>query len=353
MQLGGPPTVAWFKNDKAFTTGITAPSTTSSVFTVAASTKDDNGVYQCKVTFGDIGTAVSSQVTQYVRYVTPAQTVYGVKDRTIDISCTFYGDALGATAWYKDASSTAITAGGQFTLTAGTYANQMRTDKLTISTLTTSNNGVYTCKATYTAGSKETTSAQTLSVIAESLTVTATRTPADAAVNEGTSVSFTCTYTNKVLAANEGTISVAWKLNGEDLNNQQNFPTTVDHFKNGEYKCVVTYGIFGDISGSNTLLVRSVQHTANVYAMNAAAVSLTCKAYGNEPTSITWNDGTKDYTKSDAEVTDGAYANYLVESVFAITSATASKSYSCKVVYAAGAEVTKTTSLKVLNVVCE
>ncbi|KAL5259162.1 hypothetical protein ACHWQZ_G009575 [Mnemiopsis leidyi] len=351
MQLGGPPTIAWFKNDQGFTSGITAPSSTSSVFTVATSTKNNNGEYQCKVTFGNIGTAVSSKMTQYVRYVTPAQTVYGVKDRAIDISCTFYGDALGATAWHKDSSDTAISTGGQFTVTPGTYANQMRTDKLTISTLTTGNNGVYTCKASYTAGSKETSSAQTLSVITDSLTVTATRTPSDAAVNEGSTVTFTCTYTNKVLASGEGTISVAWKLNSEHLNNQQEFTTTADHSKNGEFKCVVTYGTLGELSGSNTLLVRSVQHTENVFAINGALVSLTCKAYGNEPTSITWNDQTKDYTKADSEVTDSAYANYYVESVFGIGSATTSKSYTCKVVYAAGAETTKTTSLKVLNAV--
>ena len=356
MKTGGPASVAWFKNDKPLSSGITAPSATKSVFTAGTASKDDNGEYQCKVTYGKIGTANSAKVTQYVRYVTPAKTVYGVQTKDIDITCTFYGDALGATSWFKDASTTALKTEGQYTLTAGTYKSQMRTDTLKIKTLTSTNDGVYTCKATYTAGSKETSSKQTLSVIAESLTVTATRSPADQAVDVGTKVSFTCTYTNKVMGADDGTITLAWKLNDEAMSGVgQKFETTADHFKNGIYKCGVTYGKFGDISGSNTLLVRSVEHTANVYAMHNAKASLTCKAYGDEPTSITWNDGTKDYINSATEVTDSTYGNYFVESVFSIATAT-SKAYTCKVVYSKSSPsktITQTTTVKVLNAICE
>ena len=348
MASGGPPTVEWFKNDKAL------QATTPTAHTVAKATQDDNGEYKCTVTFGKFGAQTSSTVTQYVRYVTPDATVYGVQQTDIDIVCTFYGDALGVTSWLK--GDTPVTTGGQYTVTAGTYASQMRTDTLTIKTLTSTNDGVYTCKASYTATTTETSSKQTLSVIAETLTVSTTRTPATAAIDQGTKVTFTCTYTARTMEAGDGDITVAWKMNGEPLGDsaKAQFEVTADNFRNGVFKCDVTYGKYGVISSSNTLLVRSVSHDTNVYAMNGEKVTLTCKAYGDEPTTVTWNDGTKDFTKADAEVTDTAYANYYVESAFVITSATSTKSYTCKVDYASPTKSdTKTTALKVLKAISE
>merc|ERR1719326_479691 len=106
------------------------------------------------------------------------------------------------------------------------------------------------------------------------------------------------------MGADEGSISLAWKKNDDPatLATTKNLEIQADNFKNGVYKCIVTYGIFGDISNSNTLLVRAVQYTKNAYALNGEQVVLSCKAYGDEPKTITWNDGSKDYTKAAAEV---------------------------------------------------
>ena len=358
----GSPTVAWYRNDQMFTDSITQPSSTRSLFTVETADENNNGVYQCKVTYDTHGTAISPTVTQYVRYLTPSANIFGVLGKNIDVTCTFYGDTLGPVTWLKDPSSTPLETGGQYTLIAGTYTNQMRKDTLRISTLEAGNAGAYSCKASYTASNKEVTSTQTLAVTDVALSVTVTRNPTDSLVDKDTSVALTCVYTVKQLQANEGTMQTAWTLNDKPLDSKividkntagtETFQVTVGSGDQvGKYKCTVTYGVFGSISGESVVLMQTVQHSATVYAMNAAPVSLTCVAFGNEPVAITWNDGTRDLTNTNPEVTDGAYENYKVESMFAISAATSSKSYVCKVKYSDTVTITETTALKVLNAV--
>ena len=355
-------TVTWYRNDKTFTTGVTSPADTRSLYTVTTADESHNGVYQCKVTYGEHGTAASSKVTQYVRYLAPSTNIFGVLNENLDITCTFYGDALGATTWLK--GSTPIATGGQYTITAGNYKSQKRMDTLRISTLTAQNAGDFICKASYTADSHEVSSTQTLTISDIPLSASVVRNPSEAVVSQGSGVAFTCTYTAKQMGPSDGTITTAWTLNDKPLDSSividKNTPqketfqlTQLGSLQNGMYKCTVTYGVFGDISADNKLLIQDVAHTENVYAMNGAKVSLTCKAYGDEPTSITWNDGAKDFTKTDAEVTDSTYANYFVESVFVVASATTSKAYKCTVVYSGPKSIEKTTNVAVLQPVCE
>ncbi|XP_063679986.1 hemicentin-2-like [Bolinopsis microptera] len=359
----GSPTVSWYQNDVIFPETlsglITAPSDSQSLYTVAAADESNNGLFQCKVTFGDVGTSASDQVTRYVRHVTPSASIFGVLELNIDISCTFYGDALGATTWLKD--SGAVVTGGQYTVTPGTYQLQMRTDTLTIATLTADNAGAFTCKAAYTDGGVETSSIQTLTVTDVQLVVAVTKDPVDSVVADAT-VTFVCTYTVKELGADDGTFQTAWTRNGEPLDSNividkttagtESFQVTVPAVGgwelNGDYKCTVTYGVFGDVTAESPLLVRDIpdmsdyyvgmEKEASLHVMSGEVVSLTCRVYGDQPTTITWNDGAKDLTKADAEVTDSDYADQLVESVLVIPSATylynvVYQSYTCKADY--------------------
>ena len=276
--------------------------------------------------------------------MTPAGNIFGVLGLNIDVTCTFYGDALGATTWSAD--SGAVVTGGQYTVTPGTYQSQMRTDTLTITTLTADNAGAFTCTASYTDGSVETSSLQTLVVTDALLAVTVTKDSAEDLVADAT-VSFTCTYTVKVMGSDDGTFQTAWTRNGEPLDSNivvdksaagtETFQVTVPAVGgwevNGDYKCTVTYGVFGDFSGESPLLVRDIPDMSDVHVLGGEAVSLTCRVYGDEPATVTWNDGVKDLTKADAEVTDSVYAHQLVESVLVIAAATNSNnqytSYTC------------------------
>ena len=154
----------WLKNESPFTKGVTEPSENKQLFTVDAAAKTDNGEYQCKVTFGKLGVFPSAKVKQYVRYVTPDATVYGIYGETATITCEFYGDDLsGATAWSKDGSS--ISDDDTYDFVPGNYADFKRTDKLEIKSVSDANDGAYKCTTSYSADRVSQSSTQTLKAL--------------------------------------------------------------------------------------------------------------------------------------------------------------------------------------------
>ena len=110
-------------------------------------------------------------MTQYVRYITPSATVYGVKNSQITMVCQIYGDETSDPKWYKDSETTALTTTGDVTVTPETYSTADYTAKstLVIANLEAANAAAYKCSATYTEGSTATETTQTLSISTEAL----------------------------------------------------------------------------------------------------------------------------------------------------------------------------------------
>ena len=161
----GARTVEWLKNDAVFINKeIKNPSDIKQWFTVKAASINENGDYQCKVTFGTLGVVSSAKVKQYVRYVTEDTTVYVLHGKTGTITCQFYGDDLsGATTWSKDGQS--ISDDNTYNFVSGNYANYQRTDKLEIKSATDASDGAYKCTTYYSADSVPQSSTQSLKTL--------------------------------------------------------------------------------------------------------------------------------------------------------------------------------------------
>ena len=118
--------------------------------------KEDNGVYQCMVNYGtSVGTLTSNPVTQYVREVVllPSTNVYSDGTVSFTITCEFYGDASSTVIWKKGNDDVSIVNGATIG-TVTSYANYKMTAPLIIDPASlTAFEAVYTCSATYTAGS--------------------------------------------------------------------------------------------------------------------------------------------------------------------------------------------------------
>ena len=147
-------------------------STTSYEHIIASAAYTDNGVYTCKVTFGT-DSVDTKTLSQYVRYLAPNSTAFGIGGRDVILSCVFYGDDLdvGNTPVSWTNTDGAITTGGVYTLSDGSYdsATLTRTATLTISSYDTSKNGAYVCSGTYTAPSLTKTSTVALSGVGKLL----------------------------------------------------------------------------------------------------------------------------------------------------------------------------------------
>ena len=151
-------------------------SSTNNKYDIASAAYTDNGVYTCKVTFGS-DSADMETLNQYVRYIAPTSTAFGIGDnanpKTAILSCVFYGDDLDVAntpvSWTK--SAVALTTGSDYTLSDGSYdsATLTRTATLTINTYDTSKNGEYVCSGTYTVPSLTKTSTVTLSGVGKLL----------------------------------------------------------------------------------------------------------------------------------------------------------------------------------------
>jgi len=91
------------------------------------------------------------QVTQYVRYLEGVSANHGVQDTEKAITCTFYGDPLGATVWSFSGNNLAD--GAEYGVSTSSPTTSKRVDVLTVKTLAADNDGTYTCTAVYTADS--------------------------------------------------------------------------------------------------------------------------------------------------------------------------------------------------------
>ena len=151
-------TVTWKKDSTDIASE--SPSGTVSYHMISSADVSYNGEYYCHVTYGSLGTAKSSKLTLYVRSIIPTtnSNVYGVLASTVTLSCTYYGDQMGDTTWYK--TDTLVTSGK----TKGTYANYMRTDILTLSSVSSSDANSYRCSVSYTVDGVATESTQTLHI---------------------------------------------------------------------------------------------------------------------------------------------------------------------------------------------
>ena len=148
-------------------------SSTNDKYNIDSAAYTDNGVYTCKVTFGT-DSVDTETLNQYVRYIAPTSTAFGIGDNTNPkaaiLSCVFYGDDLDTPVSWTNTDG-AITTGGVYTLSDGSYdsATLTRTATLTISSYDTSKNGAYVCSGTYTAPSATLTSTVTLSGVGKLL----------------------------------------------------------------------------------------------------------------------------------------------------------------------------------------
>lgn len=111
----------------------------------------------------------SADFEQFVRDATPEtpSTSSLVGAATVTLTCTFRGDALGATTWTKAGGSGDLTSGEDtYTIVAGTYNPEtyMRTDKLVIVGVEVADAGNYVCTAVYTQGGVSTSASQSLLV---------------------------------------------------------------------------------------------------------------------------------------------------------------------------------------------
>ena len=147
-------------------------STTSYKLSIDSAAYTDNGVYTCKVTFGT-DSVDTKTLNQYVRYIENPSAAFGIGGRDAILSCVFYGDDLDVAntpvSWTK--SGVALTTGGDYTLSDGSYdsATLTRTATLTISNYQTSKDGDYICSGSYTAPSATLTSTVALSGVGKLL----------------------------------------------------------------------------------------------------------------------------------------------------------------------------------------
>ena len=102
-----------------------------------------------------VGTLTSNTVTQYVREVVPlpSTNVYSDGMASFTITCEFYGDESSTEVWKKGNVDVSNVDGADIG-TVTSYAEYKITVPLIIDPLTlTAFEAVYTCSATYTAGS--------------------------------------------------------------------------------------------------------------------------------------------------------------------------------------------------------
>ena len=266
-----------------------------------------NDQWICKVSYvGANPTGVSENLDQIVRHVTGTDKVFGILGHHLTLSCTFHGDATGPISWYKDSSTTAITSGVKYVIATSTDGILETTETLQILTLDTGDNGVYTCKGSYASDSREMSFDSTLRVSPQALTVQFTRSPSFTNVQASSSIIFTCTFTDITLGADEGALgTVVWYTTsgsvasytvttsaGETTTNS----ITLDKTFQGDLACGVTFGVYGEVRGTSTIVTRAVEMTSKYYAFYGDTESLACEVYGDEPKLAEWLSG--DYTGS-------------------------------------------------------
>ena len=314
---------------------ITGPLVTQSLHAVESAAVTDNDMYTCLINYQGTDLLVlpiSEQFEQSVRHVSPPSTEFGIFGESKKIMCTFYGDDMGTTSWFKESSL--LSSGDKYAMAKGSYTSYRRTDTLTISALEAADGAVYTCKAAYSAGGDEIDSTVTLAVSPVALKVTFSRSPATLAVLVGTKMTFTCTYTQDDTAS-----EVKWSVGGEyvsipneDLGKSPGVVTatfTTLETTQGSLGCSVTYPPHGEVSGSDTIYSRSLSVGVEVKQLYGETITLTCKVHGDEPASIVWKDSTNAEAAS-GDVTQRGYSNYLTNSELTVRGSTSNTVFKCE-----------------------
>ena len=132
----------------------------------------DSGIYRCDAEYPDVTDAYIGRQTKSlkVRGKTADATKYAaVGTASVTLSCEFFGDETTAARWYKGSSATALEeVEDKLKVTPGAYISTSNslTTTLQILNVVVSDEAAYSCKTTYTDDSVETTSTQTLAVLA-------------------------------------------------------------------------------------------------------------------------------------------------------------------------------------------
>ncbi|WP_414661646.1 beta strand repeat-containing protein [Horticoccus sp. 23ND18S-11] len=256
VATGSPtPTLQWQKN------GGNLAGQTGSSLTLNAVTAADAGSYSCVAT-NTAGTATSNAATLTLSTVAVApafttqpttQTVAAGTNVTFSVVAT--GSPTPTLQWEKNGGALAGQTGTSLTLTA----------------VTATDAGSYTCTATNPSGTV-TSSAATLTVSAVAPTFTTQ--PVGQSVNAGTNVTLT------VVAAGSPVPTLQWQKNGSSLAGKTGASlalTNVQVADAGSYTCIAT-----NTAGTAT-------SSAAALAVNAVTVA---PAFTTHPTSQTVNAGT-------------------------------------------------------------
>ncbi|KAL5258468.1 hypothetical protein ACHWQZ_G009090 [Mnemiopsis leidyi] len=249
---------------------------TTSEYSLASATVDNNGVVTCTVTYSNsLSNAVT--VTQYVRDTVFENLyggkLYGLLGQQVILTCTVHGDQI------QPAGITWSYEGG--TKNTESYSSESTKGTLTIAQVAESDGVAHTCEATYTQDNAQASATQTLTVLKATVEGTAT-------VNKGTATTLTC---NPVEAAS----SYSWKKGTEVVSGEtQNTLTLtgVDFSATADYKCVVVYDhSLGSLeSPAFSLFVRgfvSLVQINKLGAYNEIGETITLKATIKNPGSPT------------------------------------------------------------------
>ena len=152
------PTITWTKGSAALTSGITAPSTGKSVYTLAAAAFSDNEEYACKSDFGKYGEVQGTGLKQYVRGILAQTTDARIRvGLDISVECIAYGDDAGTGTWTK--SGSALTDSRYSSATAAYSASSYSTTStLSITTSVDADSATLTCSYSYATAAQTVTS---------------------------------------------------------------------------------------------------------------------------------------------------------------------------------------------------
>ena len=111
----------------------------------------DNGIYQCQMENGEYGTVDTLEITQYVRHIENIPMIVTTDySRNISFNCSAYGD-VGHIQWTNTNGSHISSEEYNYDVQTQ-YSNYTTTSELTISNLSNSDTGNYTCIMSYNNG---------------------------------------------------------------------------------------------------------------------------------------------------------------------------------------------------------
>lgn len=165
------PTVSWYKNGDAYTSGITTTSGLS-VLTFASADFSNNGEYKCGVDFGgDFGSFDSTSLRQYVRGAVPTVTgpQFALVGTAVTQSCDIFGDELSSVGVVWTNTKGALATGSRFTQTTTAYSESSfgTSATLVISAATDDDTTSFTCTATYKEDSGTTSGSIAISILSK------------------------------------------------------------------------------------------------------------------------------------------------------------------------------------------